>query len=129
MPLDAQRKRFNPLQQQKRAERRQYRAGIPHENTAAAPKVCGLAEVIGVNQIVIGGIRLAEHREPVGAVLPRKIPAVDNGPAHRSAVPAHEFRQRMHHDIRAVFDGSEQDWSSDCIVDNQRHAVPVSHAS
>ena len=61
-------------------------------------------------------------------LLPGKLAAIDDGSAQRGAVPAHELGQRMHHDVRAVFDGPQQDRRGDGIVDDQRHAVFVGHA-
>ncbi len=84
--------------------------------------------MIGVDQTVIGRVRLAEHRETLGVLLPGKLAAVDDGAAERGAVPAHELGQRMHHDVGAVFDRPQQDRRGDRVVDDQRHAVFVGHA-
>src|SRR2546430_14603893 len=83
--------------------------------------------MVGVNQIVERGVRLAEHWKAFSVRFPGKLATVDDGAAEGRAVPAHEFRQRMHDNIRAVFDGPQQYGRSDCIVDDQWHSVFVRH--
>mgnify|MGYP003693655007 CR=1 FL=1 len=85
--------------------------------------------MVGVDQVVVRRVRLAEHREASRVLLPGKPAAVDDRAAERRAVPAHELRQRMHHDVGAVVDRPQQNRRGDGVVDDQRHAVPVRHAS
>ena len=85
--------------------------------------------MLDVDQIVIRGVRPAEHREPLRVLLPGELAAVDDDAAERRAVPTHVLRQRMHHDVRAVIDRSQQNGRCDRIVDDQRNAVFVRHAS
>src|SRR5581483_6686540 len=59
--LDPKRKRFDSLEQEESAERRQDRPGGSLVHTPATPNVCGFFEMVGIDQVVIGGIRLAEH--------------------------------------------------------------------
>src|SRR5665213_3963378 len=76
---------------------------------------------------MIGSIGLAEHRETLGMLFPREFAAVDDDSAECRAMPTHELRERMHHNVCAMLDGTQQDWRGDRIVDDQRHAVFMSH--
>src|SRR5262249_4190721 len=127
--LDPQGNRFDSLEQQKRAQGRQHGAGGPLVDTAAARNVRGLFKMVDVHETVIGGIRAAEHGETFGVLLPGKPAAVDNDTAECRAVPAHELRQRMHHNVCAVGDRPQQDRRGDRIVDDQRNAVAVGYVS
>lgn len=84
--------------------------------------------MLGIDQAVIGRVRLVKHGKARRIRLPRKSSAIDDDAAHRSAVTAEELRQRVHHDIGAIFDRPEQDRRGDRIVDNERNAMPVSDA-
>ena len=79
--------------------------------------------MVGVDQIVIRGVRPAEHRETLSVLLPGELAAVDDDAAERRAVPAHELRQGMHDDVGAVFDRPQQDGRGNRVVDDQRNAV------
>ena len=72
MPLDAQRHRLDPLQQQERAERRQHGAGRALIDAAAARDIGGVAEMLGVDEAVIGVVRLVEHRKALGVLSSRE---------------------------------------------------------
>src|SRR5580704_14721341 len=92
---------------------------------STARDIGGGAKVIGVNEAVVRGVRLGEHREAVDVLLPREHPAVYDDPAHRGAVTAHELRQRVDDDVGAVFERAQQNRRSDGIVDDQRNSVVV----
>ena len=79
--------------------------------------------MVGVDQAVIGRVRLVEHREAAGMLLPVEPAGIDDGAAERGAVAAHEFGQRMHDDVGAVIDRTQQDRRRHRIVDDERHAV------
>ena len=42
-------------------------------------------------------------------------------------MPAHEFGHRMHHHVRAIFDGPQENRRSHGVIDNQRHAMFMRH--
>src|SRR5690349_7887939 len=94
MTLDTKRKRLDPLQQQKGTQGRQYRSGSPLVDAPAAPEIGGFLEMIGVDQIVIGGIRLGEHGEAIGVFFPGETAAIDDGSAESRSVATHELRER-----------------------------------
>ncbi len=123
MALDPQRHRLDPLQQQERAQRRQHRTGGALIDAAAARDIGGVAEVIGIHQAVIRRVRLAEHRETIGVLLPGEAAAVDDDPAHGGAVPAQKLGERVHDDVGAVRDRLQQDRGRDRIIDDERNAV------
>ena len=114
-----------PCSSRKALERRQHRAGGALIDAAAARDIGAGAEMIGIDEAVIGRVRRAEHREALRVLLPGKLAAVDDDAAHGRAVAAHELGQRMHHDVGAVLDRPQQDRRRDRVVDDQRHAVPV----
>ena len=128
MALDPQRNRLDALQQQESAHGRQNGTRGPQVNTAAARDVRRLLEMFGIDQIVIREVRLSEHRETLSVLHPGEPAAIDDDSAERRAVPAHELRQRMHHNVCAVFDRPQQDGRCDRIVDDKRNAVIVGHA-
>jgi hypothetical protein len=57
--------------------------------------------------------------------LPGKLAAIDDCPAHRGAVSTHEFRQRVHDDIRAVFEWTQQYRRRDGVIDDQRNLMAM----
>jgi hypothetical protein len=107
------------------SERRQHRAhGALIEAACELDIGCG-SESLGIDEAVIGGIRLVEGREAVGVVFPGEATAVDDGAAHRGAMAAQKFRQRMHRNVGAVVERLQQDRGCHRVVDDQRHAVAV----
>ena len=60
-------------------------------------------------------------------LLPRELAAVDDDTAECRAVPTHEFRQRVHHDVGPMFDGPHQDRGGNGVIDDQRNAMLVGH--
>ena len=125
MALDAQRDQLDALQQEERRQRRDHRAGGALIDAAAARHVSAIAEVICIDHAVIGRVRRTELREAVGVRLPRKAAAVDNGATERGAVAAHEFGERMHDDVGAVFDRAQHHRRRHGIVDDQRDAMAL----
>src|SRR5215469_17032688 len=83
--------------------------------------------MLGVDKAVIGGVGLVKHWETIGMVLPWKVATIHNGPAEGSAVSTKKFCQRMHDDVRAIFNGTEKDGRSNRIVNDQRHSMFVRH--
>ena len=55
---------------------------------------------------------------------PREPSGVDNRAAQRGAVAAHEFGQRVHDNVGAVIDRTQQDRRRHRVVDNERNSVP-----
>ena len=121
--LDAQRHGLDALQQQEGRERCQHRSGRPLIDAAAPCDIGGLAEMVCIDEPVIGRIGFVEHREALGVVFPREFPAVHDGAAERRAMPTHEFGERMNHDVGAEIDRLHQDRGRDRVIDNQRDAV------
>ncbi len=123
--LHAQRQRLDALQQHERAHRREHRASVALADGAAARDVGASAVLLGVDDAVIGVLRLGQHREAFGVRGPVEAAAVDDGTAHGRAVAAEELGQRMHDDVGAVGEGLEQHRRRDGVIDDQRHAVAV----
>jgi hypothetical protein len=97
----------------------------------SADRRCGRARYrpwrrpFGIDQAVIGGVRLVEGRETLGVVGPAEAPAIDNRAAKRGAMAAEELGQRMNGDVSAVVERLEQDRRRHRVVDHQRHAVTM----
>ena len=123
MPLDAQRHGLDALQQQERAQRRQRGAGGAQTEIADAFDISGRAEMLDIDQPVIGLIRLVEHREARGRAVPREAAAIDDDAAQGRAVAAQEFRHRFDDDVGAELDRPQQHRRGNRIVDDQRHAL------
>ncbi len=125
MPFDAQRHRFDALQQQEGIERRQNGSHGALIDAARTLNVGAGAELLGVDQPVIGGVGLVEGGKAAGVFRPGKAAAVNDRAAEGGAVAAEKFRQRMNGDIGAVVERLEQDRGCDRVVDDQRYAVAM----
>ena len=66
--------------------------------------------------------RLRQHRI-VSGLGPVERSAVDDRPAHRIAVPADEFGQRVDDNVGAMFDRPNQIGAGQRVVDDQRQAM------
>src|SRR5215472_10935242 len=89
--LDPQRDRLNSLKEQEGAEWRQHGPGDPLVNTATAPHVGGLAEVLRVDHAMVRRIWLVENGESGGMLRPGEVATVHDGSAQRGAVPAEKL--------------------------------------
>ena len=85
--------------------------------------------MIGVDHIVIGGVRFIEGREPLSMLLPGEIPAVDDSSAERRAMSTKKLGKGMHNYIGSIFDWPQQDRCRDRIVDDQRNTMLVGDSS
>src|ERR1700723_3069648 len=94
VPFDTQRHRFDALQQQEGIERRQNRSHGALIDAARALNVGTGAELLGVDQSVIGGVGFVEGRKAAGVFRPGKTAAVDNRAAEGGAMAAEELGQR-----------------------------------
>src|SRR5271170_5026710 len=92
---------FDSLQQQESAQRSQDRPGGALVDAAATRNVCGFAKMIGIDKVVIGVVRLAEHWETSRMFPPGKIAAIDNRSTEGCAVASHELGEGLHNDVGA----------------------------
>ena len=113
------------MQQQERIHRRKHRAQRALVHAAAATDKGRLAEMLGVDESMVGLVRVAEHRKACGMVLPRELSAIDDDAAQRRAVPAHELGQRVDDDVGAILLGAHHHRRRHGIVDDQRNMMPV----
>src|SRR5262249_47159963 len=74
---------------------------------------------------MIRRLRLTHHSKTLPMLLPREVSTIDDDSAECSAMSTHELRQRMHHDIRAIFDRSQQNRRRHRVVHDQWDAVLV----
>src|SRR5262249_46758784 len=125
MSFDSDGKRLDALKEEERVDRCQHRAHRALAHTAAARAISGIAEMVGVDHSMVGRVGLRHHRKAFTMRSPWEATTIDDDPPKGGAVSAHELRQRMHHDIGAVVDRFQQDWSCDSIVDDQGDPVLV----
>jgi hypothetical protein len=122
--LEAQSDCLDALQQQERRQRRQYGAGGALIDAAAPRDIGGRAEMLGVDQAVVGWVWLVEHAEAARMLPPRKAAGIDDRATQRGAVTAHEFGERMNDHVGAVIDRTQQDRRRHRVVDDQRNSMP-----
>ena len=121
MLLHAQRQRLDAGQDHEGVERRQRRTEIAQAEHAAGDREGEIAKRLLDPDAVIFRARLVEHRIFV-VLRPVEGAGIDDDAAERVAVAAQEFRQRMHHDVGAVVDRTDQIGRRQRVVDDQRHA-------
>ena len=112
--------RLDSDQQLPRIEGRDRRAVHAHDFHARLHREAEVAEGLEEAHAVIP-LRGFRHRL-VLAVVPRKLAAFDEYPAHRRAVPAQELGGRMHHDIGAMQERLAQVRRSRGVVHDERDA-------
>ena len=125
VPWHTQMQRFEPLQKQKRVERRHTTAHITEELGPGFDDVRQLADGLDVFYAVIARVRFSHFR--VTAVRPVEFTRIDNRAADACAVPADEFRAAMNDNVDAVFEGPEKNRRGNSIVANHRHTVFMSY--
>ena len=101
-------------------------AQIAHQLNARLGDVGGVAEVTGIDDTVIGFIRLGKFREV--AVCPIKFAAVDNGTAQLGGMAIHIFGGGVDHNICSEVEWTAKDRGGKGVVHNQRQVVGVCHA-
>ena len=124
MAGNAQRQRFQPLQQVERRLRRHAGAEIAQPLGARAHDEGGRPEFLGKIETVIAGIGFGQGREPT-RTFPVEAAAIDEHAADRHAVTADPFRRRMHDDVGAVLDRPDQAGRGEGRIDHQRQAGNV----
>src|SRR5579862_9753690 len=96
MPLDAESKRLNSLQEQEAVKGRQRGPRVALTNRAAARNVRRISVVIDIDDAVISNFRTIEHVELLRMFAPGKFAAIDNHAADTGAAPSNEFRHGVH---------------------------------
>src|SRR5689334_2516224 len=79
--LDAESDGFNPLEQQKRTQRRQDGTHRPLINASTTSDIGSPIEMRCIHETVIRRVGLAEHRKLTRVLFPRKVAAVYNDAA------------------------------------------------
>src|SRR5580698_2428292 len=103
MPVHAHAERLNTLYKQERIERAETGTQVAQAFHAAADDEGDRAEDLAKVHAVIGARGLIDLR--MLALAPIEFAAIDDHSADGVAMAAHEFGQRVHHNIRAVVDG------------------------
>ena len=110
--------------QQEGVERRGLGAHVAHQLGAGLDDVGQLAEGLGVDEAVVGGVGLREVREAAGGG-PIEVAAVDDDAAQAHRVAVEVFRARVHHHVRAPFEGTAEVGRGEGVVQDEGEAVPV----
>ena len=125
--FDSQGQGFGALQQQEGRERGQGGAGVAQQDGAHAGHEGGAAEGLIEVQAMVGRIRLGQGRELARHFGPVELAAFHDHAAEGGAVAADELGGRVHHDVCAVLDGTDEVRSAEGIVNDQRQAVLVGY--
>src|SRR6266478_3864302 len=121
MLLHAQRQRLDAGENQERVEGRERGTEIAQAQHAAGNREGEIAERLLNLDAVIFGTWLAQHRIFV-VLRPVEGAGIDNDAADRVAVAAQEFRQRVHDNVSAVVDRTDQIGCRQRVVDDQWYA-------
>src|ERR1700736_6453422 len=113
VPFDPQRDGFDSLQQQEGIEGRKHRSHGALIDAARPLDVRAGAELLDINETVIGRIGLVEGWKAAGVVRPGEATTVYDRAAERGAVAAEKIRPRMNGDVGAVVEGLQQDRRGD----------------
>ena len=126
MARHAQGQRLQPVDDEERVHRRDGRPQIAQRQHARRNRKGEIAEGLRHHHAVIGRVRLGQRR--IAAALdPIEGAAIDENAAKRVALPAHEFRQRVQHDVRAMLLRPEQVGRGQRVIDQQRNAGLLGH--
>ena len=123
MAIEAERKRFDTLQQQECVERGNGSTFVTEENRTHVDGVGSSAG--GHKRETVARVLLGELRE-LAALGPVELAAIHNHAAESRTVTSDELGGRMHHDIGTVFNRANQIRSTEGVVDHQRNLVLVS---
>lgn len=122
MAIQAERKRFDTLQQEECVERRNCSTFVAEENRANVNHVGGSARCSERN--TVARVHFGEVRELAGA-SPVKLATIHDDAAESRAMATDELSGRMHHDVGTVFNRANQVRSTEGVVDDQRNLVLV----
>ena len=122
MAIQAERKRFDTLQQQEGVERGNRGTLVAEENGADVDGVSRRARRRERNAVAC--VLLGELRELAGC-NPVELAAIHNDAAESRAVTADKLGRGMHHDVGPVFDRANQVRRTEGVVDDQRDLVLV----
>jgi len=123
MAIEAERKRFDTLQQQECVERGNGSTFVSEENRTHVDGVGSSAG--GHKRETVARVLFGELRE-LAALGPVELTAIHNNAAESRAVTADELRCRMHHDVGTMFNRTNQVRRTEGVVDDQRNLVLVS---
>ena len=107
MTLNAQAQRLGALQQQEGIEGGDGSAGITQQDSTDVGDKSGRACGICKGDAVVAGVR-GGNVGVTAAGLPVEVAAVHDDTAQRGAVAADELGSRVHHDVCAVLDGTDE---------------------
>ena len=124
VPLQSQGQGFHTLQQQEGVEGRDGRAGVSQENGPDVGDKSGRTHRIHKGDSMIAGVGFGNGRILSGG-LPVKFAGVHDDASQGGAVTADKLGGGMDHDIRAVFDGTDQIGGTKGVVNDQRNLMSV----
>ena len=77
---------------------------------------------------MIGGVWFGETRELIDVLRPGELASVHDRTGDDRSVATKELRRRVHHDVGAVLERTNQVGARDCVVDDEGNAVLVGHS-
>lgn len=122
MAIQAERKRFDTLQQEECVERRNCSTFVAEENRANVDHVSSGARRGERNSVA--RVHFGELRELAGC-SPVELAAVHDDTAESRAVATDELGSGMHHNVGTMFKRTNQVRSTEGVVDDQRNLVLV----
>ena len=135
MPLHAQAERLEALGEQPSIEGSDGRAQVAEqlharlEDEGQVGAECRAdAEVTCIDQAVVAGVGLVVVREALGILGIVEVAGVDDRSRDRRAVTADVLRRRVHDDVGAPLDRTDQVGGGDGVVDDEGDADLVSES-
>ena len=116
--------RLGALQQQEGVEGGDGSAGITQQDGADVGDESGRACGIRKGDAVVAGVG-GSNVGVTAAGLPVEVAAVHDDAAQRGAMAADKLGGRVHHDVCAVLDGTDEVRGAEGVINDQRQAVLV----
>ena len=120
--LYTERQSFQSLQKQEGVERRKSCSGITKKDGTYFCNECSRSNCFCEADAVVARVWLSQGCEFSGS-LPVEFTAVYDHTAKSSSMAADEFGCGMNNDVCAVLDRTNEVWSCEGIIDNQRNLV------
>jgi len=109
--------RLQPLKELEGVKGRQAGAGIAQQRNPHLEDIGEATQCFPVLEPMIGGVRLGKFRE--FAVIPGKLPTVNDSPANTGSMSANELGQGIDHDIRPMIQRFEQTGGRYGVIDDK----------
>ena len=119
---------FEALDEEPGSDRRNRSAGVAEHLRTDAGYKAGARDISGKVDAMIGSIRRSEVRISF-RLIPVELAIFNDGAAQCGAVAADEFGGGVYDYIQAMFQWTEEIWSSEGVIDDHRQAMSVSNVA